>query len=183
LAGTGEHKMTTAHEFEFDALEGGRIGMADFAGKVVLVVNTASECGFTTQYSDMEALWRSYQDRDVVVLGVPSNDFGKQEPGDETDIREFCAHYYRISFPMTAKQHVIGPEAHPFYAWIARELGEDMAPKWNFHKYLIDTRGAIAGAWPSKVEPRDKEIGNTIQDLLSLSHAPERSTLRRKETT
>ena len=175
--------MTTAHDFEFDALEGGRIALDDYRGKVVLVVNTATECGFTPQYSDMEALWRDYGDRGVVVLGVPSNDFGKQEPGDETDIREFCKHYYRVTFPMTAKQHVIGAEAHPFYAWVARELGEDMAPKWNFHKYLIDSQGKIAGVWPSKVAPRDKEIGDVIRELLDLSQAPSRSTLvRRKES-
>lgn len=172
--------MTTAHEFEFDAIQGGRIALRDFAGKVVLVVNTASECGYTTQYSDMEALWRDYGDRGVVVLGVPSNDFGKQEPGDETDIREFCEHYYRVTFPMTAKQRVVGGSAHPFYAWVAKELGEDMAPKWNFHKYLIDGEGKIAGVWPSKVAPRDKEIGDVIQELLHLSRAPERSTWSRK---
>ena len=100
--------MTTAHEFEFDAIQGGRIALRDFACKVVLVVNTASECGYTTQYSDMEALWRECGDRGLVVLGVPSNDFGKQEPGDETDIREFCEHYYRVTFPMATKQRVVG---------------------------------------------------------------------------
>lgn len=172
--------MTTAHDFQFDAIDAGRIRLADYKDSVVLVVNTASECGFTTQYSDMEALWRGYKDKSVVVLGVPSNDFGKQEPGDETDIREFCEHYYRVTFPMTAKEHVIGPKAHPFYKWIAEELGEDHAPKWNFHKYLIDPAGKIAGAWPSKVAPRDEEIGAVIKELLSLSKAPERSTFNRR---
>ena len=173
--------MTTAHEFEFDALDGGRINMADFTGKAVLVVNTASDCGFTTQYSDMEALWRDYRDRGVVVLGVPSNDFGKKEPGDETDIRDFCHHYYRVTFPMTAKQQVIGSDAHPFFAWVAEQLGEGMAPKWNFHKYLVDGNGKLAGAWPCDVAPRDKEIGNVIKELLALSQAPERSTWTRRK--
>lgn len=171
--------MATAHEFEFNGITGGRIRLSDFTGSSILIVNTASECGFTPQYSDLEALWRSHRDKGLVVVGVPSNDFGEQEPGDETDILEFCQNTYRVTFPMTEKYHVIGSRAHPFYKWAAEQLGEDMAPRWNFHKYLIDPGGRIAGVWPSQVKPRDPEIGEVLQEILLLSRKPERLTFTR----
>jgi glutathione peroxidase len=132
----------------------------------VLLVNTASECGFTPQYRDLEALWRERKGKGLVVLGVPSNDFGAQEPGSDAEVRAFCEKNYAVTFPLAAKQKVIGGGAHPLYRWIAAELGEGAAPKWNFHKYLIGPDGALAGAWPSKVAPKSAEIAKAIDGAL-----------------
>ena len=154
------------HDFEFPGIEGETLSLKDFAGQPVLVVNTASECGFTPQYEDLQALWRDYRDRGLVVLGVPSNDFGGQEPGSAAEIRQFCEINYGVDFPMTAKQRVIGEDAHPFYRRIAAELGEDHAPRWNFHKYLLSPEGELAGAWPSSVAPTGPEIRAAIEEHL-----------------
>jgi glutathione peroxidase len=156
----------SAHGFSFPAIGGGAIRLADFAGKPVLVVNTASECGYTPQYRGLEELWRRFRDRGLVVLGVPSNDFGRQEPGSEAAIAEFCAKTYSVDFPLTAKQTVIGGSAHPFYRWIAAEFGEAATPKWNFHKYLVAPDGGLAALWPSSTEPLDAEIVSAIEELL-----------------
>ena len=157
----------SAHDHQFDAIDGGAIALADYAGKAVLIVNTASECGYTPQYADMQALWARYRDKGLVVLGVPSNDFGAQEPGGEADIRAFCAANYGVDFPMTAKQTVVGGDAHAFYRWIVGEIGEGAAPKWNFHKYLVGPDGELAGVWPSDVGPLDDEITGTIAGLIA----------------
>lgn len=155
----------TAHQFEFSSIEGDRLPLSQYKGKAVLVVNTASFCGFTPQYTDLEQLWRRYKDRGLVVLGVPSNDFGGQEPGGATEIKAFCE-TYNVSFPLTEKQKVIGGEAHPLYRWIASELGEAGAPRWNFHKYLIDGDGALVGAWPSRVKPTAHEVTAAVEQAL-----------------
>jgi len=133
----------------------------------MLVVNTASTSGNPPQYSDLEALWQRYRGRGLVVLGVPSNDFGAQEPGSAAEIKRFCAAGYAVDFPLTEKCGVIGGEAHPFYKWIATELGEAGAPRWNFHKYLVGPDGQLAGTWPSQVAPSDKRITTEIERLLS----------------
>ena len=157
----------SAHDHQFDAIDGGAIALADYAGKAVLIVNTASECGYTPQYADMQALWARYRDKGLVVLGVPSNDFGAQEPGGEADIGAFCAANYGVDFPMTAKQTVVGGDAHAFYRWIVDEIGEGAAPKWNFHKYLVGPDGELAGVWPSDVGPLDDEITGAIDALIA----------------
>lgn len=159
----------SAHDHSFAGLEGGEIHLSDFAGHPILVVNTASECGFTPQYADLESLWSRFRERGLIVLGVPSNDFGEQEPGDAAAIRAFCDSRYGVTFPLTAKQRVIGTEAHPFYRWIAAELGEGAAPGWNFYKYLIGPDGQLVGLWPAKVAPLDAEITDTITSLLDSS--------------
>ena len=157
----------SAHDFEFDSIDGETLSLSSFKGKPVLVVNTASECGFTPQYSDLQALWSRYRDRGLVVLGVPSNDFGAQEPGDESEIATFCTSNFSVDFPMTAKQTVIGGAAHPFYRWVVEQHGEVAAPKWNFAKYLVGPDGDLAALWPSDVKPMDAEVIETIEDLLS----------------
>lgn len=156
----------SAHDFTFTAIDGRPLPMSGFAGKAVLLVNTASECGYTPQYAGLQALWRDYRDRGLVVLGVPSNDFGAQEPGSEAEIRDFCSTRFAVDFPLTAKQTVIGGGAHPLYRWIAEEVGEDAAPRWNFHKYLIDPQGELVGAWPSRVAPDAPELRAAIEDVL-----------------
>jgi glutathione peroxidase len=160
--------MTTAHDFTLPSIGGGELRLRDFAGEAMLLVNTASECGFTPQYRDLEALWRERKGKGLVVLGVPSNDFGAQEPGTNADVRAFCEKNYAVTFPLTEKQKVVGSAAHPLYRWIAAELGEGGVPKWNFHKYLIGPQGQLAGAWPSKVAPKSPEIEKAIDETLAL---------------
>ncbi|HJU16544.1 MAG TPA: glutathione peroxidase [Stellaceae bacterium] len=155
-----------AYRFEFAALDGGPLPLAAWRGRPVLVVNTASYCGYTPQYADLEALWRRYRERGLVVLGVPSNDFGRQEPGSAEEIAAFCQKRYGVDFPLAEKTRVIGAEAHPFYRWIAATLGEAGAPRWNFHKYLIGPDGELAGAWPAQVPPTDPRITAEIEPLL-----------------
>ena len=156
----------SAHDFSFTAIEGGPLDMSGFKGKPVLLVNVASECGFTPQYENLQAVWERYKDRGLIVLGVPSNDFGAQEPGTEKEILAFCEARFGIDFPMTAKEHVIGAKAHPLYKWIESTLGEGGAPRWNFHKYLISSEGELLEAWPSAVKPDGAEITGAIEANL-----------------
>ena len=155
----------SAHQFEFTSIDGEALPLKRFRGHPVLIVNTASECGFTPQYKGLQSLWRNYKGKGLVVLGVPSNDFGAQEPGDEGQIKQFCETNYRVDFPMTSKVSVIGGGAHPFYRWIESQLGEAATPRWNFQKYLIDADGALVGMWPSSVEPEADEIIDAIKEL------------------
>ena len=156
----------SAYDFNFRSIEGGALPLSDFKGKAILVVNVASQCGLTPQYSGLEALWKANHDRGLVILGVPANDFGAQEPGTEQEIKTFCETRFAVDFPMTAKEHVIGAEAHPFYKWIEGELGEDAAPKWNFHKYLIGRDGTIAGTFGSRTAPDAPELKAAIDEAL-----------------
>jgi len=155
-----------AHDIMFEAIDGSPLPLKGFAGQAVLVVNTASECGFTPQYRDLEALWRRYRDQGLVVLGVPSNDFGGQEPGSERDIKSFCEKNYGVSFPLTRKVAVIGAGAHPFYKAIAAELGQEALPRWNFHKFLIGRDGALVDSFPSKVAPLSKDVLAAVEAAL-----------------
>jgi glutathione peroxidase len=155
-----------AYRFEFVSIDGKALPLAEWGGRPVLIVNTASFCGYTPQYSDLEALWQRYRDRGLVVLGVPSNDFGRQEPGSLSEIKEFCTNNYSVDFPLTEKYRVIGGEAHPFYRWIADTLGEAATPRWNFHKYLVGPDGQLAGTWPAQVSPTDRRITDEIERLL-----------------
>jgi glutathione peroxidase len=156
----------TAHDFAFTSIDGEKLPLADWRGRPVLVVNTASFCGYTPQYEGLQALWQRYRERGLVVLGVPSNDFGNQEPGSATEIKEFCETNFDVDFPLAEKQKVTGGEAHPFYRWVVAELGEAGAPRWNFHKYLVAPDGSLAGAWPSRVAPDAAEITKEIEPLL-----------------
>ena len=158
--------MTNAHSFSFSSIDGKPMPLSGFAGKAVLVVNTASACGLTPQYKGLEALWREYKGRGLVVLGVPCNDFGAQEPGTEGEIKTFCETSFGVDFPMTSKEHVIGAGAHPFYQWAAKELGEGGTPRWNFHKYLVAKDGALAGTFGSRTEPEAAEVKAAIEAAL-----------------
>ena len=152
--------------FEFKSIEGDDLKLASFAGKPLLVVNTASQCGYTPQYEDLVKLWQGYRDKGLTIVGVPSNDFGGQEPGSEAQIQNFCATNYKVTFPMTAKYPVVGANAHPLYKWAVAEAGEAAAPKWNFHKYLIGADGALAGTFGSKVTPDDPALAAAIEAAL-----------------
>lgn len=156
----------SAHTFMFTDVNGQPLYLREFKGHPMLVVNTASECAYTPQYADLQRLWERYRERGLVVLGIPSNDFGAQEPGNEEDIREFCITRYGVDFPLTAKQTVTGGNAHPFYQWIVEQTGEAGAPRWNFHKYLLDAEGNLIDMWPSRVEPLSEEIVSAIEAVL-----------------
>jgi glutathione peroxidase len=158
--------MTTAHDFTFAALDGGQIALADFAGKAVLVVNTASRCGLTPQYEGLEALSRDYADKGLVVLGVPCNQFAGQEPGTEAEIGEFCATRFGIDFPLTAKTEVKDEGRHPFYAWAEAQLGPPAVPVWNFHKILVGKDGGAIAAFGPRTEPQDPAVTGAIDAAL-----------------
>lgn len=157
----------TAYDFAFMSIDGGPLPMAKFKGKVVLLVNTASFCGFTHQYADLQTVWKQYRDRGLIVLGVPSNDFGGQEPGTKKQIKEFCEVNFNIDFPLTDKVTVKGSSAHPFYKWAAAELGPRTVPRWNFHKYLIGRDGRLIAWFPSRVKPTSKKVVDAIGKALS----------------
>ena len=136
--------------------------LCEYAGKVVLVVNTASECGYTPQYEGLESLYRKYRDRGLVVLGFPANDFGGQEPGSNQDIAAFCVNQYAIDFPMFAK---IDLKTSPLYADLAKATGT--APRWNFHKYLVDRSGKQVQSFDTRVDPADPKLVSAIERLLA----------------
>jgi glutathione peroxidase len=159
--------MTTAHSFSFTSIEGKPLAMSAFKGKAVLLVNTASACGLTPQYKGLEALWQAYKGKGLVVLGVPSNDFGAQEPGSEAEIMSFCEKRYGVDFPLTSKEHVVGAHAHPLYQWIKQELGEGSVPVWNFHKYLIGKSGELKAVFNPKVTPEAVEVKTAIDEALA----------------
>ena len=162
----GAAMAATAHDFAFEKIDGGALPMSQFKGKAVLVVNTASFCGYTYQYEGLEKLWKSYKDKGLVIVGVPANNFGEQEPGSNAEIQTFCTAKYDVDFPMAAKVSVVGGDAHPFYKWAKETLGDAKAPKWNFHKYLVSTDGVLVGAFPSAVEPNSKELAGAIDKAL-----------------
>ena len=148
--------MATAHEFQAVAIDGADVDLSTYAGKVLLIVNVASRCGFTPQYAGLQQLWRDYRERGLVVLGFPCDQFGHQEPGDEAQIRDFCTLDYGVDFPMFAKVEVNGAGAHPLWAWLKREkgglLGID-AIKWNFTKFLVGRDGRVLSRHAPTVTP------------------------------
>jgi glutathione peroxidase len=166
VGGAPVRAETTAHDFAFMGLEGGALRLADFAGRPVMVVNTASRCGFTYQYEALQTLYDRYRNSGLVVLGVPSNDFGGQELSSEAAVKDFCEVNFGIDFPMTAITRVRGADRHPFYAWAERALGAAQAPRWNFHKYLVDGEGRLAGAFGTGVEPTSARVTAAVETLL-----------------
>ena len=157
----------TAHDFTFTSIDGPALPMKAWAGRPVLVVNTASFCGYTPQYEGLEKLWKQYKDKGLVIVGVPANNFGGQEPGSNAEIQKFCTAKYDVDFPMAAKVDVIGGSAHPFYKWARQTLGASKAPEWNFHKYLVNANGELVAAFPSAVEPESKQLKNAIEKELT----------------
>ena len=155
-----------AYDFSFKDLDGTNLNLSEYKGKVIVVVNVASQCGFTNQYEDMQKIWDKYQSKGVVILGVPSNDFGGQEPGTNSEIKNFCEAKFGISFPMTEKVSVKGKAAHPFYIWAKENHGKAAVPKWNFHKIIIDKNGKVAGTFSSITNPTSKKFIKVLEKLI-----------------
>ena len=133
---------------------------------MIVVVNVASQCGFTSQYEDMQTLWEEYQPKGMVMLGVPSNDFGKQEPGTNKEIKNFCEAKFGITFPMTEKVSVKGENAHPFYLWAKENHGKSSIPKWNFHKIIVGKNGKIADTFSSITKPTSKKFIKSLEEII-----------------
>ncbi len=167
LAGPAQAAGTGGFAYGFTSIEGQPMPLAQWQGRPVLVVNTASFCGYTRQFDGLQALWERYRDRGLVVLGVPSNDFGGQEPGSNADIKTFCEANFAVDFPMSEKVHVKGADSHPLFGWFRAELGPKVGPGWNFAKFLIGPDGRAVAAWPSAVEPGSAEITGAIEGLLA----------------
>ena len=162
---TGMSRVT-AYAFTFKGLDGDEILLSSYAGHPLLVVNTASQCGYTPQYAGLQQIWTRYRDRGMIVLGVPSNDFGGQEPGGKSEIHATAQGAYHVTFPLTEKVAVKGKDAHPFYRWAA--AGRPLeAPRWNFHKYLIGRDGQLKAAFASAVEPTDPLLIAAIEKELA----------------
>ena len=161
------NQRASAHDFTFTAIDGSDLPLAQYAGKALLVVNTASLCGFTPQYEGLQGLYERYSDRGLVVIGAPSNDFGGQEPKSEGEIKEFCQGAFGVTFPLTEKISVTGAQAHPFYQWARETGGEKLAPRWNFHKYLISADGKLVGAFSTRVKPQAAEVTDAIEEQLA----------------
>lgn len=166
LASHAQNAATAGFKHEFEAIEGGRLPLGRWQGKVLLIVNTASFCGYTRQYAGLQALWERYEKRGLVVVGVPSNDFGAQEPKSEAEIASFCQGAFGITFPLAAKAVVSGSQAHPFYRWAREMLGAASAPRWNFHKYLVGRDGRLVAGYGSSVEPLSLELIGAVERAL-----------------
>jgi glutathione peroxidase len=156
----------SAYDFTFETLDGKPLPLSDFKGKVLLIVNTASKCGFTPQFKALQGLYDKYKDKGLVIIGVPSNDFGEQEPGSGEEIKKFCELNYGVTFPMTSKQEVTGDNAHPFYKWAYDVLGFGTGPKWNFHKYVVDGNGHLLDYFNSTTEPDSDKVIRLIEKNL-----------------
>jgi glutathione peroxidase len=168
LAQSPAMSRITAYAFSFAGLQGGEIRLADYAGKPILIVNTASLCGYTPQYTGLQQLWTRYHERGLMIIGVPSNDFGGQEPGGPSDILQTAHGEYGVTFPLAAKVAVKGSSQHPFYRWAALERPAD-TPRWNFHKYLVGHDGRIAAVFPTETEPMDARVIDAIAKELGRS--------------
>ena len=167
VSATGAGQEGSAFNFSFTSIDGKPMLLADFKGKALLIVNTASFCGFTQQYKGLQALFEAYEQKGLVVVGVPSNDFGAQEPGTEGQIKEFCEGAFGITFPLTQKAVVKGDGAHPFYVWARDTLGPKSAPGWNFHKYLVGRDGQLVSSFYSGVAPDSKELIAAVEAALA----------------
>jgi glutathione peroxidase len=154
-----------AHNFEFKSIDGQSIKISDYKEKVIVVVNVASRCGFTKQYDDLQNLWTTYKDNNLVVIGVPTNDF-KQEPASNKEIKEFCETNFNIDFLLTEKISVLGENAHPFYKWANKKYGNGAIPKWNFHKIIIGKDGKVADTFASITNPSSKKFINFIEEQI-----------------
>ena len=154
-----------AYDFQFTGIDGNLIKLKDYKNKVIVVVNVASRCGYTPQYENLQSLWSEYQNKNLVVIGVPTNNF-RQEPGSNEEIKDFCETNFGITFPMTEKLSVIGNNSHPFYTWARKDFGIGAIPKWNFHKIIIGKDGKVAKTFSSITRPNSKKFLEVIENLI-----------------
>jgi len=156
----------TFFDFKINSINGDSLDISKYTGKTILLVNVASNCGFTKQYDGLQKLYDDFKDKGLVVIGVPSNQFGGQEPGTETEIKNFCETNFNITFPMTSKYDVKGDNAHPIYIWAKDTFGKSTIPKWNFHKILINKNGKIEDTFASFTGPLSNKIINKLNQIL-----------------
>ena len=154
------------YDFKINSITGDQIDLKDFKGKPILIVNTASYCGFTKQYNDMQELWEKYRERGLIVIGIPSNSFN-QEKSDNSAVKEFCEVNFNINFPLTEITDVKGDNAHEIYKWAKANYGKSAIPKWNFYKILINKEGKIEDTYASLTSPTSKKITKKIESLLN----------------
>ena len=154
------------YDFKINSINGEELNLSSFKGKTILLVNVASKCGFTKQYDDLQKLYDDFKEKGLIVIGVPSNQFGGQEPGTEAEIKNFCETNFNINFPMTSKYDVKGDTAHPIYLWAKETYGKSTIPKWNFHKILINKNGNVEDTFASFTNPMSKKIINKLNQIL-----------------
>ena len=157
----------TVFDFTLTTLQGQPLDLRQFAGKPLVIVNTASKCGFTPQYEGLQALWSHHREQGLTIIGVPSNDFARQEPGSDTEIGAFCSRNYGVSFPMTEKLHVRGPEMHPLFGWLGQQGGALSKPRWNFFKYVIGRDGRLATWFSSVTTPDNKRFRSAVDRVVA----------------
>ena len=155
-----------AYKFSFNSIDGKIVNLKEFKGKPILIINTASLCGFTNQYADIESLYDNYKEDGLVVIGIPSNDFGNQELSSNTKVKDFCTTNFDISFLLTEITKIKGQNGHPFFKWIKQEAGFLAFPKWNFYKYLISDKGELVSWYTSTTKPKSEKIQKEVQKLI-----------------
>ena len=163
---TDAQNNKTAYDFKFVNINGDTLNLSAYKNKIIVIINVASQCGFTKQYADMQIIWEKYNNKGLVIVGVPSNDFGKQEPGTNEEIKNFCEAKFGITFPMTEKVSVKGENAHPFYIWARENHGKSAIPKWNFHKIIISKDGKVLDTFASMINPSSKKFIKAIEKAL-----------------
>jgi glutathione peroxidase len=156
----------TFYDFKINSINGEELNLSIFKDKTILLVNVASKCGFTKQYDDLQKLYDNYKENGLIVIGIPSNQFGSQEPGTETEIKNFCETNFNITFPMTSKYKVKGNNAHPIYIWAKETFGKSTVPKWNFHKILINKNGKVEDTFASFTGPLSNKIIKKLEEIL-----------------
>jgi glutathione peroxidase len=156
----------TLFDFKINSINGDVLDLSNFKGQTLLIVNVASYCGFTKQYDDLQNLFDDYKDKGLVVVGIPSNQFGGQEPAAESEIKDFCETNFNITFPMMSKYNVKGVNAHPIYLWAKETYGKSTIPKWNFHKILVNKEGRVVDTFTSFTNPTSKKIKKKIEEIL-----------------
>jgi len=156
----------TFFDFKINSINGEELDLSSFKGKTILLVNVASKCGFTNQYDDLQNLYDDLKDKGLIVIGIPTNQFGGQEPGSEKEIKNFCETNFNITFPMTSKYEVKGANAHPIYIWAKDTFGKSTVPKWNFHKILINKDGKIEDTFASFTGPLSNKVVKKIEQIL-----------------
>ena len=154
------------YDLNIKSINGDELNIAEMNGKTILLVNVASNCGFTKQYDELQKLYDDYKDKGLIVIGVPSNQFGGQEPGTESEIKDFCETNFNITFPITSKYDVKGSNAHPIYLWAKETYGKSAVPKWNFHKILINKEGKIEDTYLSFTNPLSNKITKKLEQIL-----------------